>query len=70
MLLFHSHPTLYLSPGPIDSASEHAYELSLFSLFETLWTVAHQAPLFMGFPREEYWSGGHFLLQGIFLTQA
>ena len=25
--------------------------------FETLWTVAHQAPLSMGFPRQEYWSG-------------
>ena len=23
----------------------------------TLWTVAHQAPLSMGFPRQEYWSG-------------
>ena len=23
----------------------------------TLWTVAHQAPLSMRFPREEYWSG-------------
>ena len=22
----------------------------------TLWTVAHQAPLSMGFPRQEYWS--------------
>ena len=22
-----------------------------------LWTVAHQAPLSMGFPRQEYWSG-------------
>ena len=21
------------------------------------WTVAHQAPLFMGFSRQEYWSG-------------
>ena len=21
------------------------------------WTVAHQAPLFMGFPRQEYWNG-------------
>ena len=21
------------------------------------WTVAHQAPLSMGFPRQEYWSG-------------
>ena len=26
-------------------------------LFATLWTVAHQAPLSMGFPRQEYWSG-------------
>ena len=23
----------------------------------TPWTVALQAPLFMGFPRQEYWSG-------------
>ena len=27
-----------------------------------LWTVAHQAPLSMGSPRQEYWSGCHFLL--------
>ena len=26
-------------------------------LFETLWTAAHQAPLFTGFSRQEYWSG-------------
>ena len=26
-------------------------------LFGTLWTVAHQAPLSMGFSRQEYWSG-------------
>ena len=26
-------------------------------LFATLWTVARQAPLFMGFSRQEYWSG-------------
>ena len=26
-------------------------------LFETPWTVACQAPLSMGFPRQEYWSG-------------
>ena len=24
---------------------------------ETLWTIAHQAPLCMGFFRQEYWSG-------------
>ena len=26
-------------------------------LFVTLWTTAHQAPLSMGFSRQEYWSG-------------
>ena len=34
--------------------------LSCFSrvpLFATLWTVAHQASLSMGFSRQEYWSG-------------
>ena len=34
--------------------------LSHFShvqVFATLWTVAHQAPLSMGFSRQEYWSG-------------
>ena len=25
--------------------------------FATPWTVAHQAPLYMRFPRQEYWSG-------------
>ena len=33
-------------------------------LFVTLWTVAHQAPLSMGFSRQEYWVGCHALLQG------
>ena len=31
--------------------------LSRVWLFATSWTVAHQAPLFMGFSRQEYWSG-------------
>ena len=35
----------------------------------TPWSVACQAPLYMWFSRQEYWSGLHFLLQGIFLTQ-
>jgi len=30
----------------------------------TPWTVAHQAPLSTGFPRQEYWSGLPFLLPG------
>ena len=31
--------------------------LSHVPLFATLWTVAHQVPLSMGFLRQEYWSG-------------
>ena len=43
--------------------------LSYFScvwLCSILWT--HQAPLSMGFSRQEYWSGLPSLLQGIFLN--
>ena len=36
---------------------------------ETPWTVAHQAPLSMGLPRQEYRVGCLALLQEIFLTQ-
>ena len=39
--------------------SSLAWVLSHFScvqLFATLWTVAHQAPLSMGFSRQEYWN--------------
>ena len=31
--------------------------LSRVRLLVTPWTVAHQAPLSMEFPRQEYWSG-------------
>ena len=31
--------------------------LSCICLFVTPWTIACQAPLSMGFPRQEYWSG-------------
>ena len=30
---------------------------SVMSNSATPWTLAHQAPLFMGFSRQEYWSG-------------
>ena len=33
-------------------------------LFVTPWTVAHRAPLSMGFLRQEYWSGLPFLSPG------
>ena len=38
----------------------YVWMLSHFShvrLFVTLWTAAHQAPLSMGFSRQEYWRG-------------
>ena len=31
--------------------------LSRVRLFATPWIIAHQAPLSMGFSRQEYWSG-------------
>ena len=31
--------------------------LAVSDSFATPWTVAHQAPLCTGFPRQEYWSG-------------
>ena len=37
--------------------------------FAIPWTIACLVLLSLGFPRQEYWSGFHFLLQGIFLTQ-
>ena len=46
-------------------ASTHTHHQDLFvlshcshvPLFVTLWTAARQAPLSMGFSRQEYWSG-------------
>ena len=34
-----------------------SHSLSCVWLFVTPWTVAHQAPLYMEFSRQEYWSG-------------
>ena len=42
------------------NAFYHACVLSHFSrvqFFATLWTIARQTPLSMGFSRQEYWSG-------------
>ena len=38
-------------------------------LFVTLWTLAHQAPLSMGFSRQKYWNGLPFPLPGDLLIQ-
>ena len=34
----------------------HFAQVWAWSVFANPWTVAHQAPLSMGFPRQEYWS--------------
>ena len=50
----------------------HACVLSHFSrvrLFATLWTVASQAPLSVGFSRHEYWKELSCPPPGIFPTQ-
>ena len=56
-----SHPSTDISPFLSTLCnSKFMRMLSCFSciwLFETLWTVTHQAPLSMGFSRQEYWSG-------------
>ena len=44
----------------LGKGNNHLCMLSSFSqilLFVTPWTVAHQAPLSMGFSQQEYWSG-------------
>ena len=43
--------------------------LNCVRLFATPWTAAHQAPLSMGFSRQEYWSllGGHIDWNNLFL---
>ena len=41
----------------INYACVHAKSLSCGHLSATLWTIAHQAALSMGFSRQKYWSG-------------
>ena len=38
----------------------HCLDVKLSGSFATPWTVVHQAPLSMEFPRQEYWSGWPF----------
>ena len=46
-----------------------AQSLRRVQLFATPWTVASQAPLSMGIPQQEYWSGLPFPPPRVFLTQ-
>ena len=50
----------YMNSIGIDTERKKRKKVKLLSrvqLFGTPWTVAHQAPLSMGFSRQEYWSG-------------
>ena len=54
---------LSLNWNVISTVSSPSLCFSYFSrvqLFATLWNVASQAPLSMGFSRQEYWSGSPF----------
>ena len=51
------------------SKEKKVKSLSRVRLLVTPWTIANQDPPSMGFSRQKYWSGCHFLLQGIFPTQ-
>ena len=53
-------PNINLYQNPVLCAQM----LSHIRLFATPWTVAHQAPLSMGFSRQKYWSGVPFPLPG------
>ena len=55
-------PTWILAPGmslffSLNLMSCCCLVANLVRLFAIPWAVAHQAPLSMGFPRQEYWSG-------------
>ena len=56
----HPYAQLTLEKDPyvtIPKVKVKVKSLSCVRLFVTPWTVAHQAPLSMGFSRQEYWSG-------------
>ena len=51
------HPAEMCYACKVQSRFQRVLSLSVVQLFVTPWTVAHQAPLSMGFFRQEYWSG-------------
>ena len=59
VIQFSKHPPVYSSSGC-------ACVLSRVPLFAIPWTIPHQAPLSMGFSRQEFWSGLLFPSPGSF----
>ena len=70
-LFFHSAVPLGDAAAGIPSLDAHSLDQSLSHiwLFVTPWAVACQAPLPMGFSRQEYWNGLLFFSPGNFLVQ-
>ena len=60
---------IFKNGSRISATNVCVYGVMSLQLFLTLWTVACQAPLSLGFSQQEYWSGCRALLQRIFLTQ-
>ena len=60
---------MFLEPAPNPHHHGGGLDVKSCPTLATARTVAHQAPLSMGFFRQEYWSWLHFFLQGIFLIQ-
>ena len=57
-------PSFLLSIETSFCSSSPSRSLSRIRLFATLWTIAQQASLSMGFPKQEYWSGLPFSSPG------
>ena len=53
----HNSSLMLLLQMEVSDSMKVKQSLSRVRLFATLRTVARQAPLSMGFPRQEYWSG-------------
>ena len=71
LLLLYSFVYIYIGTAALYTHT-HACMLSRFNhaqLLTILWTAACQAPLSMGFSRQEYWSGLPCPPPGVFLTQ-
>ena len=64
-----SAPTLEEPCNQEKCAWMHSQSLSCVQFCATPWTAALQAPLSMGFSKQEYWSGLPFPPLGIFPTQ-
>ena len=55
--------------SPLECMNERMHVCSIMSnSFATPWTVAHQASLSKGFPKQEYWSGLPFPTPGDLTT--